>query len=157
MRIPERLSVWGCFSFNGLGPLAEIEGSLDSTKYLSILRRKAIPELKKLFPEDDGIFQQDLASCHTAARVLDYLDSKRIDVLAWPGNSPDMNPIENLWAHYKRLIRARNCTTKASLRKEAAAIWDSDPGFLDLCQKLITSMPNRVQMLIKNRGGHTKY
>ena len=43
------------------------------------------------------IFQQDSAPCQVASVVKKWLNSERIQLLDWPGNSPNLNPIENLW------------------------------------------------------------
>ena len=48
------------------------------------------------FPDGGGIFQPDLAPCHSAKKVQKVLQENGIKVLKWPGNSPDLNPIENL-------------------------------------------------------------
>ena len=46
-------------------------------------------------------FQQDNASVHTAKIVKDYIKRSRIPIIAWPPNSPDLNPIETVWAYIK--------------------------------------------------------
>lgn len=55
---------WGCFSHLGVGPLITVDGMMNSKQYVTILRRQVIPELRRRFPGNDGIFQQDLAPCH---------------------------------------------------------------------------------------------
>jgi len=54
--------------------------------------------MQKVFSNDEGIFQQDLAPCHCSKKVKKFLSDNNIAVLKWPGNSTDLNPIENLWA-----------------------------------------------------------
>ena len=61
--------------------------------------------VKELFPNDeDFIFVQCVASCHTDKRVKEFLVQKNINLLPWPGNSSDLNPIENIWELMKREI-----------------------------------------------------
>ena len=115
-----------------------------------------IQQLKKLFPDDSGIFQQDLAPCHTEKIVKKFFDENEISVLEWPGNSPDLNPIENLWAICKQRLRGMDCTTKEKMIKALIEVWYRDPKIILDCSKLVESMPNRVKMLLKNRG-HTNY
>jgi len=56
-----------------------------------------LPQLSEWFPHDEKpIFMQDGAPCHKGRMVTKYLEGKNIDILDWPGNLPDMNPIENI-------------------------------------------------------------
>ncbi len=58
-----------------------------------------------LFKDADFIFQQDLSPAHTAKS---WLNDHGVGVLDWPANSPDLNPIENLWGIVKRKMRTRD-------------------------------------------------
>uniref|UniRef100_A0A3Q3J3I1 Tc1-like transposase DDE domain-containing protein n=1 Tax=Monopterus albus TaxID=43700 RepID=A0A3Q3J3I1_MONAL len=93
---PQKKMFWGCFSYYGIGSLHPVEGMMRSPQYIEILRRKVAPELIKLFPDGSGVFQQDLAPCHTSKQVKNFFEENHINTLDWPGNSPDLNPIENL-------------------------------------------------------------
>lgn len=149
---------WGCFSHSGVGPLVPIEGMMNSKKYIPIIRQHAIPELRKRFPAKSGIFQQDMAPCHVSKLVKKFFKSKKITLLEWAGNSPDLNPIENLWAIIKQQLRTKDCSTKASLITAIREVWlENDPRIIEMCSKLVESMPKRVKMCLKSRGGHTKY
>jgi transposase len=50
-------------------------------------------------------YLQDGAPCFTSKKVMGFLREKRIAVLDWPGNSPDLNPIENLWSIIKKRLK----------------------------------------------------
>lgn len=89
-----------------------VNGMMNSDKYIDVLERKLLPEMRKLFPDNNGIFQQDLAPCHTSTKVTKYMADNNITTFQWPGNSPDLNPIENLWAIVKTRLRNRDCTQK---------------------------------------------
>ncbi len=63
------------------------------------------PSADQLFKDADFIFQQDLAPAHTAKSTKSWLNDHGVGVLDWPANSPDLNPIENLWGIVKRKMR----------------------------------------------------
>ncbi len=59
----------------------------------------------KLYGDADYIFQQDLAPAHTAKGTKRWFNDLGVTVLDWPANSPDLNPIDNLWGIVKRKMR----------------------------------------------------
>ncbi len=61
-----------------------------------------LPSAEQLFKDADFIFQQDLAPAHTAKS---WFNDHGVTVLDWPANSPDLNPIDNLWGIVKRKMR----------------------------------------------------
>lgn len=154
---PAKKMFWGCFGYDGVGSLQPVDGMMRSPQYIEIIRRKVVPELQNRFPDGTGILQQDLAPCHTSKVVKNFMTEQHIEVIDWPGNSPDVSPIENLWAICKSRLRAADCTTMEKLIQALIQVWYKDPKIKNDCSKLIDSMPNRVQMLLKNRGGHIHY
>ena len=77
-------------------------------------------------------------------------------VIKWPGNSPDLNPIENLWNMFKNKLEEKKCTSVASMKVELEKIWFNDIS-RQYCRTLARSMPNRLQAVIDANGSHTKY
>ena len=88
---------------------------MNTDEYIEVSQRKVVKDMERAFPNGGGIFQQDLASCHTAKKVKTILKENRIKVLDWPGNSFSLNPIENLWSTVKTRLLKRDCTTKTKL------------------------------------------
>ena len=74
---------------------------------------RLIPQLQEWFPNGERIISmQDGAPCYTAKFIKTLLASKNIQLLGCPGNSPDINPIENLWELVKRKVSADIMTSK---------------------------------------------
>ena len=89
--------------------------------------------------------------------VYEMVQNKKIRVLKWPGNSPDMNPIENVWEVLKNEIHSQPITTKNELIEQLIKVWFHSKQITNLCKKLIESMPNRIKALKDAKGGQTKY
>lgn len=149
--------VWSVFSWKGTGNLHIVEGSMNQGQYAKILQDRLLPQMREWFNGDDCVFMHDGAPCHKAKSVGKFLDDHGVSVLPWPGNSPDMNPIENLWAIVKKKIRMQKVTTKDALIELLNQTWLHDPDIQNSCRKLVESMPNRVKLLIKAKGMQTRY
>lgn len=89
--------VWGCFSYNGVGNLVQIEEKLTGAGYVNILRNNLMPSVNRLGLLDHFVFQQDNDPKHTSRVGKAYFEENEIELLDWPAQSPDINPIKNLW------------------------------------------------------------
>ncbi len=120
-----------------------------------ILEHFMLPSADKLYGDADSIFQQDLAPAHTAKGTKSWFNNHGVTVLDWPANSPDLNPIENLWGIVKRKIRDTRPNNADDMKATVKETWASIPP--QQCHKLITSMPRRIEAVIKAKGAPTKY
>lgn len=76
--------------------------------------------------------------------------------MEWPGNSPDLNPIENLWYIIKVQVRQKRPRTITELDQCIQTVWYEEISKQTL-ENLIASMANRIKEVIKQKGGATKY
>lgn len=158
---PVSIMVWGCMSANGVGRLAVCDGIINGVKYIEILRSKMLPSARSLFDVQPPTipvftFQQDNAPCHTAKRVKAWFHENGVDVMDWPGNSPDLNPIENLWHRLKILVAKEKPSNKIKLTEAVIKSW-YHVITCDELEKLVHSMQRRCQAVIQSKGYATKY
>ena len=93
--------LWGCFSAAGPGKLVGVEGKMDGAKYRDILEQNLCQSACNLRLGRRFTFQQDDGPKHTAKAALEWFKGKHLNVLEWSCQSPDLNPIENLWLDLK--------------------------------------------------------
>lgn len=148
------LMVWGAFSWHGVGPLVRIDGRMDKFSYLNILKNTMEPFSFESMPVN-WIFMHDNDPKHASNIVKDWLLDEQIDVLTWPAQSPDLNPIEHLWNDVKVKIGQKKFKNSNDLWAGIKEAWYSIPQ--SRCQKLVESLPRRCQETLKNRGHPTKY
>jgi transposase len=148
--------LWGCMTSNGVGFMAKINNGLDSKLYTEILQGELLESLKWYgMKMDEIIFQHDNDPKHTAFCTKKWLARSGLRVLDWPSQSPDLNPIEHLWAELKKRVRNRQKppTTLNELWEAVEEEWNDIPR--DFCLKLIDTMPARIRDVLKAKGGNT--
>jgi len=90
---------------------------------------------------------------HTCKKTKKYFKDHKVSVIPWPSQSPDLNPIENLWRDLKIAVFKH----KVRNQKELWEIIQREWILIERCRKLVESMPRRCEAVIKNRGHATKY
>ena len=107
---------------------------------------------------------QDNAPIHRAHSVQDWFLEMGIPVADWPPFSPDLNPIEHIWHHLKRLVlemypelegMGKGEEAIRALENALIEAWEALPD--QLFEQVADSMPYRVAAVVKAKGWHTKY
>ncbi len=152
VKFPQSVMICGAMSSAGVGPLCFLKTNVTAPVYQEMLEHFMLPSADQLFKDADFIVQQDLAPAHTAKSTKSWLNDHGVGVLDWPANSPNPNPIENLWGIVKRKMRNKKC-------RWAEGHCQRNLGFIppQQCHKLITSMPRRIEAVIKAKEALTKY
>jgi transposase len=149
-----KIMFWSAISARGRAPLYAISGTVNSDRYIELLETALLP----WFRENCGaayLFQQDNAPAHVSKKTLRFLHSSDIQVLEWPPNSPDLNPIENLRAVLKEAIEKRCPSNLHDLDRIAKEEWAKIPQ--QKIRDAIKSMPRRMGQVLEKEGEKCDY
>lgn len=152
------IMIWGSMTSEGVGYMCRIDGGMDADLYTEILDDYLFETIKYYgLEEKKPIFQHDNDPKHTSKKAVKWLKDHQVEVIDWPPQSPDLNPIEHLWVELKRKLSAyeKMPTSILELWERVESEWNKIRK--EVCVKLIESMPDRVAMVLKEKGGYTNY
>lgn len=137
--------------------------NITKAEYKDVVNRGLLPGGAGLFTsggEPKWVLQQDGDPTHGAAHpvVAKHNASGRLPVQVlpgWPGNSPDLSPIENVWAIVDARVAKLGCKTFSEFTKAVdKAFRDISPGTL---KRLFESMAGRMEQCIAKGGAKIRY
>lgn len=156
-----QVHVWAGIGWRGTSPLIRIQGTLNAHQYQNQVLQN-VREIGNTVAGFGGrgnqrqwIFQQDNAPAHTARTSRQFLEEENITLLEWPPNSPDLSPIENLWAFVSARVPRTPVHDADEFFERISAVWEEVAQ--NLLTKLFRSMPRRIGEVIKRRGYPTHY
>lgn len=152
------IMVWGCITAHGTGYCTLIEGTMDKHLYKRILQSELRETLKYYkLKRSEIVFQHDNDPKHTSKLVQKWLDDKGYEVLIWPSQSPDMNPIEHIWYQVKVALQKYDTHAKSvnELWERFQDEWNKISK--ERCLAVIESMPRRLEAVVRAKGWPTKY
>jgi transposase len=163
--------VWACFVGDKLGPIVFMDSSITKEVYIEMLADTLLPFVDVLHADGqaDVVFQQDNATPHSSPVTRKWLEDEAkkhgFSIMQWPSNSPDLNPIEHLWAHVKRELHRQYPDTwhlkgspdviRRILKERIHEIWWNIGS--TVLKSLIESMPHRVHAVLDAGGNVMGY
>ena len=103
------------------------------------------------------LFRRDNAPIHVSKSTVEWFKNKNITTVNWPPNSPDLNPMENVWGMLVRRVYSGNKVyeRKAELKKSIMKEWNEIT--LETRKSLVDSLPNRLLTVIEKKGNFIPY
>ena len=151
---PASIMIWGSVCARGFGKIffLPVNSRMNSLIFKDVIKNYLLPTMSKY---SCSVFLQDNASPHTSKITSSYLKQNSIQTIYLPANSPDLNPIENLFNFLKYKLESEDTSSLPKLKK---AIKRSVGKFeRKYFEKLCLSMPERLQEVIDRRGEMTHY
>ena len=152
-----KVYVYGCFSENGFGNIYCFTNNLNAEFLCHIYKTTLLSSTRQLFGADDQswILQEDNDPKHKSKKAQKWRDDHQVERISWPSQSPDLNPIENVWA----VLKANISNYKPASAKELIRIIKKEWKKFDVvfAENLVTSMKNRVSLVLSNKGDHILY
>ena len=150
----QSLHVYGGISMAGKTPLLFWDnGEMVTSK---VFVNKIGPTLLKGIQNlnTDLIWVQDNAPAHKAKETQQWLECNVADFIPasqWPGNSPDFNPIEDIWGIIQQQVDEQQPQTIQTLKKMISCAWNKIPQ--QEVDKCILNFKNRVKNARAKNGG----
>ena len=151
---PCKVHIWGGISCQGKTPIVIFEGIMNGTGLIEVLKAGLVPYLNEV--NNNPRLMQDNDPKHTSSRVALWFQDMNINWWKTPAESPDLNPIENLWHELKEYIRrVIKPKTKDELVAGILEFWET----VDVakCKKYIGHLRKVVPKIIETNGGPTGY
>ena len=126
------LMIWGCICYHGVGPLAAVEGNINSAKYIDILDKNVWPVVVWYFEGKEYLFMDDNAPVHRAHIVYNYKDQNEVTSVEWPAQSPGFK--------YHRKYLALH-EERVAVQRAKQVVSDS-PGIVDFAIGLVIFVLN---------------
>lgn len=152
-------NMWAWMATGIVGEMVHIPPHANTLHYVDLLEETMLPTVRTVYPHEDlpnFFYVHDNSRMHTEKVVSNWFQQHlEITLIPWPSNSPDLNPVENLWALIAHMWDNRNERTKQAVELHCNQIWDYMRGS-DICSRLLSSMRSRLLDVIESNGAYTR-
>ena len=152
---PLKVHIWGGISARGATQIVIFTGKLCATKLLKIFEASLVPFITNVYPDGHRLMQ-DNDPKHTSKLARSFFEQAGINWWKTPPESPDLNPIENVWGSLKRYLRDHHKPrNQAMLIEGIKTYWKSlSPA---VCRKYIKHIKKVIPEVIKQKGCPSGY
>jgi hypothetical protein len=151
----QKIGAWGAFSARGIAPIHLYTDTMNMQRLRTVFRTNLRPAALAQFPNQQWFLLHDNAPYHDGHLISEYIFDQGFELIHIPTYSPDLNPIENLWAILKREVEAMNPVNEEQLRQFVNEKWLTITP--TMCRHLATSMPDRIKCVLACEGHKTGY
>lgn len=127
---------------------------VNSDVYINLLTKNVLPWLRKTYPDNNYVWQQDGAPCHTSRKTQKFLQDNMAEFWGkdmWPPNSPDLNPLDySIWASIEKEACKKPHSSVSSLKASIRQAWGKmDPEYI---RKTCKSFRPRLEAVLAKNG-----
>ena len=152
---PIKVHVWGGISKRGATNVIIFSGIMDAERLERIFEAGLLPFLRDVFPDGHRL-QQDNDPKHASLRIEDFFEEKGVNWWPTPPESPDLNPIENIWGSLKQYLRnVYKPKNLEELKNGIQQFWVTLTP--EVCTRYIQHIQKVIPKVIENNGGPSGY
>jgi transposase len=150
-----KVMIWAGISRKGITDIywwkVTKDFTVDAREYTKCLKETLIAKMNRLYGSYKWRFMQDNARPHTANYTREYLESQNVRLITHPPYSPDLNPIEKVWAYLKKKVMCKSYKNLDEVLERIFEEWYKIPG--EMLNNLIDGHCKRVREVYENYGG----
>jgi transposase len=152
-----KVHIYGCFTEDGFGNIYCFTQNLNADLLCTIYKTTLLSSARKFFGRDDHswFLQEDNDPKHMSGKAQRWRKENQVKRISWPSQSPDLNPIENVWAILKANISNYEPTSTKDLIEIIKKEWKALNNVF--AKNLVVSMKNRISLILANKGDHILY
>jgi transposase len=150
-KFPISVMIWGAIGVGYKSGCIQCSNGVDAEEYQAIVEKSnMIDEMNERYGPFQWFFMQDGATAHTSQDTIDALKKLCLLLPGWPPNSPDLNPIEMVWAIMKLRVKKLAPKTKEELMDVINTVWNElNQEMLD---RMVLSFGRRLELVRRARG-----
>ena len=152
---PVKVHIWGGISARGATNIIMFTGIMDAERLSTVLEAGLLPFLRSHYPTGHRL-QQDNDPKHASRLIEDFFEQHGINWWPTPPESPDLNPIENIWGSLKQYLRnVHKPCNLGQLRDGIQRFWETL--IPEICARYISHLNKVIPKVIENNGGPSGY